>query len=146
VVAGNDFYRDVIEAPVVDTREQSLVLRFHKEKPCAGRGGRRTQLESPKCIPPWSWSPWWCGARGEVNSVIVGSTGRKECGASLVEILQEVLVLGGNSGKIRGFPQACRRTLQGRLHPLKAMCVAERAPIQDRIYSPVDQGVVPLEP
>ena len=41
------------------------------------------------------------GTRDEINGAIVGMLRRKGCGMSLVENLQEeVLVLRGNSGKI----------------------------------------------
>lgn len=43
-------HRYVIKAPVVNARTQGLVLLFHKEKPCAGRGCRRKDASSSERI------------------------------------------------------------------------------------------------
>jgi hypothetical protein len=71
---------------------------------------------------------------------------RKRYDAGLIENLPEALILRRDGGEIQSFTQAHGRMSRGRLRQLEAMCVAKRAPPQDRTHSPVSQGVVPLEP
>jgi hypothetical protein len=78
-----------------------------------------------------------------VSTALVSGPNRAE---NLAENLPEVLVLRGNSGEVRGFFRAHRKKSWGRLHQLQAMSVVERAPAHDSTSSPVDKGIVSLEP
>ena len=133
-----------IKVPVVNTQVQgsrwtntpcrNRVLNVHLH----GLGLRTRQGIKPPLRRCSSWE--------KVDSTVVGSMQWERCSTGLIKNLPEVLVLHRNGGEMRGFSQARKKTSRARLRRLQTMHVVERAPTHDRIGSPVEQRIVPLEP
>jgi hypothetical protein len=91
--------------------------------------------------PGMSWETGMEYLKDSVLDLLVNHEGNRRSGAGdIFHAMDE------NLPEVQGLFQVCRMTSQGRLCQLQAMSVEEWAPTLDRTNSPVDKGIVPLEP